>query len=84
MFLGDSYSKFESDYEYLNHNGVLGSEGRIEGKDFSTWCTTSVAEQLKCENLVRNITLDKGLFGKDFIELKCKQVYCDLNYIMNS
>lgn len=54
-------------------NGILG-ENKIEGKDILTWCTTSKSEQKKCEKLARTMLQDKGLFGKDFIEIRCKQV----------
>lgn len=67
-----AYQNFDS--ESINRNGIHGSSTRVEGKDLVTWCTVSIAEQQKCEYLAKNATLDKGLFGKDFIEIECKQV----------
>lgn len=47
---------------------------KVEGADLITWCTTSVLEQAKCEKLARSVMQDKGLFGRDYIELQCKRV----------
>ncbi|CAB3258368.1 unnamed protein product [Arctia plantaginis] len=48
---------------------------KVEGEDIITWCTTSLLEQAKCEKLARSVMQDKGLFGKDFIELQCKRAF---------
>ncbi|CAH4037065.1 unnamed protein product [Pieris brassicae] len=55
-------------------NGIHG-EPKIEGKDKVTWCTTSIPEQKKCEKLSKTVLQDKGLFGKDFIEIECKRAF---------
>lgn len=47
----------------------------VEGVDFITWCTISEPEQEKCMFLSTNITKDRELFGKEFINLRCKQVW---------
>ncbi|CAK1541060.1 unnamed protein product [Leptosia nina] len=48
---------------------------KVEGTDIVTWCTTSVPEQKKCQKLAKTVLQDKGLFGKDFIEVQCKRAF---------
>lgn len=48
---------------------------KVEGQDVITWCTTSILEQTKCEKLAKSVMQDKGLFGKDYIELQCKRAF---------
>ncbi|XP_050683474.1 melanotransferrin isoform X1 [Leptidea sinapis] len=55
-------------------NGII-QEPKIEGQDLVTWCTTSIPEQEKCEKLAKAVLQDKGLFGKNFIEIKCKRAF---------
>ncbi|CAH0597731.1 unnamed protein product [Chrysodeixis includens] len=55
-------------------NGV-GKAPKVEGQDVITWCTTSLLENEKCEKLAKSVIQDKGLFGKDFIELQCKRAF---------
>lgn len=54
-------------------NGIL-KDVRVEGQDVVTWCTVSALEQEKCEKLMRTAMQDKGLFGKDYIDLRCIRV----------
>ncbi|KAG6461060.1 hypothetical protein O3G_MSEX012404 [Manduca sexta] len=56
-------------------NGINKKKVLEEGYDVVTWCTTSILEQEKCEKLVKAAMLDKGLFGKDYIELQCKRAF---------
>lgn len=53
----------------------IGNVPIVEGQDILTWCTTSALEQEKCEKLTKTAIQDKGLFGKDYIELSCKQAF---------
>ncbi|XP_045506749.1 melanotransferrin [Colias croceus] len=55
-------------------NGIHREE-KVEGRDMVTWCTTSIPEQTKCEKLAKAVLQDKGLFGKDFIEIECKRAF---------
>ncbi|XP_050357433.1 melanotransferrin [Nymphalis io] len=48
---------------------------KVEGEDFITWCTTSIAEQKKCLKLANISVQDKGLFGQDYIEIQCKRAF---------
>ncbi|CAH0721117.1 unnamed protein product, partial [Brenthis ino] len=48
---------------------------KVEGEDVVSWCTTSIAEQKKCEKLADAIIKDKGLFGKHFFEIQCKRAF---------
>lgn len=48
---------------------------KVEGQDIITWCTVSLLETQKCEKLAKSVLQDKGLFGKDFIELQCKRAF---------
>lgn len=52
----------------------IAQETLTEGQDVVTWCTTSLLEQEKCEKLAKTAMQDKGLFGKDYIEIHCKRV----------
>ncbi|KAM3960674.1 transferrin 2 [Aphomia sociella] len=62
-----------------NNYGVvpnsLFESNKVEGQDMVTWCTISALEQQKCEKLTKTMMLDKGLFGKDYIEMHCKQAF---------
>ncbi|KAH9643184.1 hypothetical protein HF086_010636 [Spodoptera exigua] len=62
---------------YGSENAINGINKvpKIEGQDIITWCTTSLLENQKCEKLAQSVLQDKGLFGKDFIELKCKRAF---------
>ncbi|XP_048486499.1 melanotransferrin isoform X2 [Plutella xylostella] len=60
---------------YLDAVGNSVTEPSVEGQDVLSWCTKSVLEQQKCEKLAAAVLLDKGLFGRDFIEIKCKQAF---------
>ncbi|CAH2244764.1 jg22216, partial [Pararge aegeria aegeria] len=54
-------------------NGVL--VPKVEGEDVVSWCTTSVLEQKKCLKLSQTAMQDKGLFGRDYIDIQCKQAF---------
>ncbi|XP_045455298.1 melanotransferrin [Melitaea cinxia] len=56
----------------LNDNNY---KNKVEGEDFVTWCTTSKAEQSKCELLARASQLDKAFYGQDYIEIRCKRAF---------
>ncbi|XP_045780412.1 melanotransferrin isoform X1 [Maniola jurtina] len=55
-------------------NGIF-VEPKVEGVDIVSWCTTSVLEQKKCEKLSQTAMQDKGLFGRDYIEIRCKRAF---------
>lgn len=61
-------------YGSENLSNSLFERIKEEGKDFITWCTISKPEFQKCQKLANVTVLDKGLFGKDYVELRCKQV----------
>ncbi|CAH2097003.1 unnamed protein product [Euphydryas editha] len=65
-FFGSESIINENDNNYKN---------KVEGEDFITWCTTSKAEQNKCQQLARTSVLDKGLYGQDYIEIRCKRAF---------
>ncbi|XP_041985577.1 melanotransferrin [Aricia agestis] len=48
---------------------------KVEGQDLITWCTTSILEQTKCEQLANITAQEKDLFGLDYIPLKCKRAF---------
>lgn len=62
---------------YGSENAINGINKvpKVEGQDIITWCTTSLLENQKCEKLAQSVLQDKGLFGKDFIELKCRRAF---------
>ncbi|CAH2059390.1 unnamed protein product, partial [Iphiclides podalirius] len=66
----------EASYYYNdNLSQVLLQKEKDKNREFLTWCTTSVAEQEKCEKLANATLLDKGLFGDDYIEMTCKRAF---------
>lgn len=75
-FLILAISSIAGSYANYNRNPDIESFSVSEqGKEEHAWCTTSVAEQEKCINLMNNITYDKGLFKNDFIQIRCKQAF---------
>ncbi|XP_072934834.1 transferrin 2 [Epargyreus clarus] len=62
-------------------NSFLGKD-KVLGVDFVTWCTTSIPEQEKCEKFAKTAEQDKGLFGKDYMEIHCKRAF-DTEECMN-
>lgn len=38
-----------------------------------TWCTVTLEEQYKCQNLTKALERDRALFKEDFLTLKCLQ-----------
>ncbi|XP_026479929.1 melanotransferrin-like [Ctenocephalides felis] len=49
----------------------LGQE--LKEEEQITWCTVTLEEQYKCQNLTKALERDRALFKEDFLTLKCLQ-----------
>ncbi|XP_032523244.2 transferrin 2 [Danaus plexippus] len=70
-----SFTLVKADYNNDISSNSIPLNEKIEGENILTWCTTSVAENEKCEKLIKIAMQDKSLFGKDWIEIQCKRAF---------